>query len=156
MAESPSPAEITRSTAATREANGAGGASVSSASTSGICSSSVGGRSSSCLSLRSAVSRLRRCRITSGLWLSRLTRARSTSNSGWVPASKPACTCFSVASACSKVPCAIATRRSLNATSKYAVATSSDSWPRVVVRARLAASRPASAIASWAPLRPPE
>ena len=51
------------------------------------------------------------------LVVARLTRARSTSNSGCVPASNPACVCFNVAPACSSVAAAIVTSRSLSTAS---------------------------------------
>jgi hypothetical protein len=63
------------------------------------------------------MSRVDRAWITCGRWFSRVTRARSASNSDVFPTCRESCVCRKVRSVCTSDDSAIATRRSASAAS---------------------------------------
>ena len=113
------------------------------------------GMSRSCRSRRSAASRWVRAWSTSGRWLSRVTCARSRSNSAVVPTCRARRVCRSVRSVCTSDDSAIATRRSASSASKYASVTSSRACAVADETPTSAARRAASEARACAWMRPP-
>ena len=101
------------------------------------------------------MSRWARRWITTGRWLSRVTWARSSSNSAVFPTWRARRVFSSVRSAWPSAASAIATRRSLRTASKYACVTSSLSCASCEVSSTSALRRPAAAIRFCAVSRPP-